>query len=657
MLLLISAVYIYTASGLAIMDDGDALYAEAARGMARSGDYVTPYVNGVRFLDKPPMMYWMTAAGYLAFGYNEFAAHLPSALAVLATGLLLFRMGARSGDPQAGFIAGAAYAFCIGTFLFTRLVFPDAVFVFFLTLSVLSFLEWYLNGRNTLVPSLLFYASTAGAVLAKGLIGVVFPAAVILLFLIWMKDLRRLRHFHLFKGSILFLVLAVPWHFLAAQRNPGFLWYYFINEQFLRFAGKRQPADYSSIPLLVFWALVLLWLFPWSAFIPAIRHVVGDSERKPSGARAVARLCLCWIVFVLVFFSFSSRIEHYALPIFPPLMALAGMALSAARLNEPRSDSPLRRSVSRGFAFLGILGAAAALVLLVSILFLDEWFSRYATAETARLHAYKHYFAPLFEMPPGIISELKIPFYGTCAAIAAGLLGSWWANRRGLRLIGVVILNLMMGAFCLFTVQSFGICEEMISSRQFGEKLNELYCPGDSAVVAGDYETANSIAFYSPFSLQVYQGTAALLHWGMQYPDAPPITLSTEELKDQWAGPQRVFLLAPEDKIPAQSLAPLFEVMRSAGRVLLSNRDPAIRGNRYRARSGPHGSGEAESRRQEDPGTSAVLHSRRLADGLRKASGVSPGPITELMLKTGGSRHAYGRKPDPTIRWFPSGRG
>ncbi|PYV14108.1 MAG: glycosyl transferase, partial [Acidobacteria bacterium] len=143
LLLLISSVYLYTASRGAMLDDGDALYACVAQQMLERNDWVTPYANGVRFLDKPPLMYWLMALSYAVLGTNEFAARLPSVLAVLGTGCLLYFVGRKAGGHASGFIAGVAIAFCVGTFLFTRMVFPDILFVFFLTLALWAFLEWH----------------------------------------------------------------------------------------------------------------------------------------------------------------------------------------------------------------------------------------------------------------------------------------------------------------------------------------------------------------------------------------------------------------------------------------------------------------------------------------------------------------------------------
>lgn len=569
LVLMIAVVYVYTATGRAIFDDGDALYAHIAQQMARTGDWVTPYANGARFLDKPPLLYWLTASAYLVFGFNEFAARFPAVLAVLGISLLLFFLGKRSAGPSAGFIAGTASAFCIGTFLFTRMVFPDVFFVFFLTLSVVAFLIWYRDADGPVWPALLFYAACAGALLSKGLMGLVFPAAIVLFFLAWSGDLRRLRRFHLGKGSALLILLAFPWHILAALRNPGFLWYYFINEQVLRFLGKRQPVDYVSISVPIFWGLVLVWLFPWSSFLPALRHLRRGSVAPSAEARAAIRISVCWALVVLAFFSFSSRIEHYSMPIFPPLMLLIGIVLA--------SDSPFaslsRRSVARGFAFLGILGGTVALLYAIAAIGLGLWSpgQSLSDAATVRLHAYKYYFAPLFEMPPDVLDRLKLPLTGTCCVLAVGLIAAWWVNRRGSRIGAVMLLNLVMAGFCVFAYQSLGICEGILSSRQFGQKLHQLYRPDDTMIVLGDYETGNSVNFYFPGIVHVYRGSAALLQWGLRYPDAPKVLVSDERFAQQWQGLGRTFLLAPEDQIADLRLRQSYPVLRSGGRVLLCN--------------------------------------------------------------------------------------
>jgi len=385
----------------------------------------------------------------------------------------------------------------------------------------------------------------------------------------WSRNLRRLRHFHLVKGTLLFFLITAPWHILAAIRNPGFLWYYFVNEQFLRFLGKRQPMDYESISLPVFWALALAWLFPWSAFLPALRHVWRGSGDWNGAGRDAAKICFCWAFAVFVFFSVSSRIEHYSMPIFPPLAILIGIALSP----DGFASNLAKKTTARGFAFLGLLGSAAALVLVAGcLLFSFGAFEDIGQSQgSARLHAYKYYFAPLFEMPPEITARLLTPLVGTLTALALGFTGAWILARRDRRMAAVMAIALTMAGFCFFTWQSIGICEGFISSRQFGQKLNELYRPGDAAVVLGDFETANSINFYAPVPLYIFDGSAALLTQGMSYPEAPQMLLTPVSFSKMWEGNSRVFLLVPEDRLHALKLQSAWPVLNSFGRVLVCN--------------------------------------------------------------------------------------
>jgi 4-amino-4-deoxy-L-arabinose transferase-like glycosyltransferase len=574
LLILVSSIYFFTAKDIAILDDGDALYAHVASQMLHSGNWVTPYADGVRFLDKPPMMYWSMAVAYKLFGQNEFAARFPSALAVLGISILIFLMGKKAGGESTGFVAGIAAAFCLGTFLFTRMVFPDILFVFFLTFALFCFLIWHFNERNPLLPALLFYVALAAAVLTKGMIGLVFPCAIIFLFLLWSGTLSRLRHFHIPAGIPIFLGLAAPWHIMAARSNSGFLWYFFVNEQALRFIGRRQPADYESIPLLIFWPLILVWLFPWSVFLPAIKTVI-QGHKYDAGSRTIVRMSASWAAVILVFFSLSSRIEHYSLPLLPPLALLIGIAISPLKMGEFPQEQKRQRWVSRGFLWLGILGIILGAVLIAIGIAWILGFIRSGSGgpkDLTHLRAYKYYFAPLFDFPPHLLAQLKMPLLQTIAALSLGLPLAWQLNRRRRRIGAVLAISGAMMVFFFSAFQSLGVCQEILSSRQFGQKLLEIYSPGDCVVTVGDFETANSINFYAPTPLYVYDGSAALLQWGLRYPDAPDRVLTREKLEALWNGLHRMFVLAPEDRLNVMRLSRYHLVMRASGRVLLCNK-------------------------------------------------------------------------------------
>ena len=288
-----------------LLDDVDSIYIEIAREMLQRHDYVTPYINGVRFFDKPPLMYWMAAGSMHLFGPYDWAARLPLAiaflallLAVYALGIRLFRDISPAAHPdRGGFYAALALATSIGPYLYTRFYIPDILLALWMTLAVHLFLialdriNARINARtnasayrdNALLPCLAFAAVMALNVLTKGLIGLVFPIGFVVLYLAITRQLRLLPKFHLLASTVLFLAIAAPWHILAALRTPaialragpglpalgGWAWFYLYNEHIARFLGKRIPHDYGQVPVPLFWLLNALWIMPWAAFLPS----------------------------------------------------------------------------------------------------------------------------------------------------------------------------------------------------------------------------------------------------------------------------------------------------------------------------------------------------------------------------------------------------
>jgi hypothetical protein len=299
------------------------------------------------------------------------------------------------------------------------------------------------------------------------------------------------------------------------------------------------------------------------------------SRYRSREARAIVWLSLSWTIVVLLFFSVSSRIEHYALPLFPPLALLVGIALTPESLFDLPEDARRQRWIGRGFSFLGILGAALAVISAGALLlWASGWQPIGDMREAAELHllSYKFYFAPLFDLPPSTLARLVEPLLGTTVALSLGLVLAWWMNRRGWRVRAVGILAGMMMVFFLFAFQSLAVCEEVLSSKQFGRELSRLYRPGDQAIAVGDFETANSVNFYSPLPIAVYRGTAAVLQWGLSYPDAPATILTRGDLLARWKGPDRTFVLTPDALLQELPLEGYSVVLRSGGRTLLCNR-------------------------------------------------------------------------------------
>ncbi len=560
-ILLIASIAVYVIpSSRAILDDGDALYSDVAHQMILRGDWVTPYANGVRFLDKPPLAFWMMATSFKLFGVNERAARLPSALAILGTALVLYLLARRSLGEFGGLTAGLALILSAGTLFFTFESFPDIFLVLFLTLSVYFFFlcVWDEDNQRWAIP--LLFASLAGAALAKSLIGIVFPVITIVVFVLLSKIRLRLRLRYVIWGVVIFLAISVPWHVLAAIRNPGFLDHYFVNEQILRFVGKRQPVDYGSIPVPFFWLLLLVWFFPWSAFLPAAIRFRTEGE-----TRHLTRMSWCWAGVILGFFTFSSRLEHYSFPALPPLALLIAVVLSCNYQS---------RALNRCFTALGVFSVFSAVLFVSGLVWLavsgPELLD--SAAAVSRDRAYTNLFSPLFELPDSIRGRLIVPFISTFGVFAFGFSGAWWMNRRGKRSRAVLVMALMMACFSWLALYSLNICADLLSSRQFGIALKSAALPGEKVVIVGDYESANSISFYAPVQLLVYEGGAPSLDQGLKYADAPGMILGREALDTEWKSTDRVFLLCSREKLPELSLAPYSIVLENAGRVLVKNR-------------------------------------------------------------------------------------
>ena len=355
-----------------LMDDVDAVHGQIARNMVDSGDWVVPHLDGVPYMEKAPLPYWLIAICYLLMGVHDWVARIPTALAAVLLCFAAARYGAWAFGRRAGFYAGLVLATCIGLFLFTRILIPDVMLALTVCLCFMAF-QRALNEDGE-EPNPRRWAAVLGValgvgVLLKGLIALVVPVGGALAYLALTRQLfsreawRRLRPVSV---VLIFLLVAAPWHVLATLRMPpyfnftmhsgpgqyhGFFWFYFINEHVLRFLNLRYPRDYNTVPRLAFWLLNLLWLFPWSAYLPAAAKL---SYKPVDRAGRTRLLALCWAGFLLLFFTFSTTQEYYSMPMYPALALLLGCAMDREG-----------KLVAAGTRVLAVISAGAALVIAV----------------------------------------------------------------------------------------------------------------------------------------------------------------------------------------------------------------------------------------------------------------------------------------------------
>jgi 4-amino-4-deoxy-L-arabinose transferase-like glycosyltransferase len=250
-------IYMVGLSTPALLDDADTVHAEAAREMVQKHDWVTLYANGVRYLEKAPLMYWSVATSYTLSRRTSGVLGFPLMLGVLGMILADPWTGRWAFGPEGGFDWTGVRA-SPSVRIFTRFLIPDVPVGLWLTLTYWLFLKSLEEVKPSRWVCWGMAAVCALNVLTKGLIGLVFPAAAIGLYLLLTGNLRHLLKLRLFSSALVFFAIATPWHILAERANPaqgqvrGFLWFYFVNEHFLRFLNKRVPRDYDTVPLLLF---------------------------------------------------------------------------------------------------------------------------------------------------------------------------------------------------------------------------------------------------------------------------------------------------------------------------------------------------------------------------------------------------------------------
>jgi 4-amino-4-deoxy-L-arabinose transferase-like glycosyltransferase len=582
--LLWAIVYIPGLFSPPLLDDADSIHAEAARELIVRHDWTTLYIDGVRYLEKAPLMYWGMAASYTVFGARDWAARLPLALGMLVLLLVTYSLGKRTLGEHAGFWAAVVLAVSIGPYIFTRFIIPDLLVALWLTLG----LDFFLRTLDDEPPSRLscwgLAATAALNVLTKGLIGVVFPAAIIVLYLILTGNLKHLLRMRLLSSLAVLVVIAAPWHIAAALENPpagqsrGFLWFYFVNEQFLRYLGKRVPPDYDTVPLIVFWGLMLVWLFPWSAFVfQSLAQVPHRWREWHSGMDRRQRAMLLyaiWAAVILVFFSFSTRQEYYAIPALPGLALLIGGWLQQE--DESPATSKLRRSGRIGSTAL--LGLAVVIFAIAMFLLLQSK-SMPADSDLAELlkknpNEYALALGHVFDLTPRALGLFRGPLATFSIALLLGSLLNVLYRRRNFAQAGNWVLTIMMVFVLLAVHQGLVIFSPVLSSKKLADAIEQEYRPGDVLVANGTYEDASTLNFYLRQPIHIVNSRdEGNMYYGALFPDAPSIFEDDASLQALWKGPQRVFLWAEEDNVPPfikQSGS--YRLARSGGKLILMNR-------------------------------------------------------------------------------------
>ena len=589
-----------------LLDDVDAAHAQCAQTIAEGGSWITTYINGIRYIEKPPMPYWLVGISYKIFGQNTFATHLPNALAMLGLAWLSWLWARRAWGDRAGFYSGLGVLTSVGAFLFTRFIIPEAILSLFLLIALYGLLTALEDNKP--YRSYLFWAGVALATLTKGLIAPVFFFGAAIPYLGLTGQWRRWRELRPFSGLLVYLAIAAPWHILCGLANPdqghpfgnhptmgnvhGFFYFYFINEHVLRFFSLRYPHDYNKLPHIAYWLLHFVWIFPWSLFLPAALVVAWKSRRtwmqhlhrdagmtvdfyldnalREDPATAVARqkfrVRSIWLLslfsgWTLLFFSISSNQEYYTFPVWPPLIMLISSVVASIELGRtPDGGKP-----SLSTAWLTYAQALFAVIGVVSAIALGWglWTSRnlpyVADIGTLLAHRavgdYTLAMSHLFDLTGPAFAALRLPALLAALALLIGPAAGWVLRLKGKHLAATVSVALTMAVFLVAAHIAFARFEPMLSSKPLADTIIAKGAPSDTFIIYGDESDASSVIFYThkflggrPALIVTQQcgqhGESSTLLWGSCYPDAPKIDIGEDELSKMWGTGERKWIFA-----------------------------------------------------------------------------------------------------------------
>ena len=551
-----------------LLDDADSVHAEVAREMLLRHDYITLYANGIRYLEKAPLLYWSMAASMEVFGalgarnphVLAAAARVPMALSVLSLALVCESLARRMfRSPRAGLYAALIPLSSFGVFIFTRITIPDAMVCLWTSAALYCFwrteeLDFFPRHRGRLF-CFGFAAACALNVLTKGLIGIVFPVAVVALYLLlshgWPRTLRRLGELYPLSSLAVFLTLAAPWHILAGLANPtqghptpfhfanghwivplpsdgnvrGWFWFYFMNEHVLRYLNLRVPHDYDTAPLWLFWGLCLVWLMPWSVFgfkaaswAIRLRDASWRSQFRrhdlPLRQRGLLLLAV-WAAFVLLFFSLSTRQEYYVLPAFPALAILiagwlafvdhfqlqlgARAFVTAGLAREEGVDLPANgRAAIRCTAVLLTLGTLFAVACMFFLLHTKAPAPNTDLAQLLRQNPgdYALSMGHFLDLNAQALGLFRLPLIFAALSLSLGPLASFLLRRKARP--RAANLALAVGAFGFLLAADLGLrtFSPVLTSAQLAETIAPQVRPQDMIAIHGEYESGSALGFY-----------------------------------------------------------------------------------------------------------------------------------------------------------------
>jgi 4-amino-4-deoxy-L-arabinose transferase-like glycosyltransferase len=520
----------------------EAMYALIPQEMYEAGRWLTPTLNGARYLDKPPLFYWVNLSAYHLFGVSDRVARLPTLAIALGEVWFTYLIGRRLMGTWSAWLGGFVLLTSVGFFTLHIQLLTDHL----VTLALVAAIWVLLSAEDnpTWPRAALFMVCLAAGFMSKGFIGIAFPLLILGLYA-WFRRRPRLLSLALApRGWLVFLALTVPWFWAMEQAYPGFLQHHIVNEQILRFFGRRYPPDIIPFPLPGFWLFLFIWLLPWGLLLPVALYRFWRKTAWPDQARR-ARLLLIWAATIMVFFSISSsRIEYYSLPVLPPLALIVGWSLVQSL--EASRD----RSLPVALFLLGVLGLA----LLVLLPYLEQ------ICATNRREFFGMF--PLLQPVARQVSIL-LPILAL-----GGVIFGWLRGSVALSCYGAIALVLLF-----FTWKAMLALSPLFSDKIPGEYIRHHAGPHDPVIMEAieEFEYGASLAFYSHHAILMVQ-REGLPRFPYPVPPRENYIITPEGLRQHWEGPARTFLLVDDVIQPASFLHQDQIVLRVPGKSVYRNR-------------------------------------------------------------------------------------
>jgi hypothetical protein len=520
--------YYYGLGTYGLLNNNEGLYAEIPREMLSTGQYIIPHLNGLPYIEKPPLLYWLISFSYKVFGISETTARLIPATAGFGLTLIVYFFARKVTNTSIARLAVLILSTMGGMIVFSRMVFFDVLLTFFLSAALLSFFRWYQTCRR--INLTLFYFFLALATLTKGFVALGLVTLVIFIFWVTLKD----KKFSFKKaldpwGISIFLLVCAPWHIAAIIQEKEFFWFYFINEHLLRFLGLRIPKDYYHGPWYYYLPRLFLTVLPWSFMAPIF------FKRTP-----LYRHLLCflwsWVFVFFIFFSLSqAKANYYLVTIFPSLAMLCAIKIDVYR--EEKKIKQMRE-----------IFALCFLILLPCITL------------------FCFYFSPLLPVSLRLLA-LKIPvnfcwiwlggsIFCIFFLISFRQLHFWPECMVAFQMLPLLILT-------LFMAKQF---EPIFSGRKIMAEIKESQ---KLMVLYRDFEKISSVRFYVSKNLPIVDSLSNDLYFGLHRPEGSYLNLSPRQLEQILASQDAFIIVFHEQKKDFESTYPRVKRFKQEGLVYI----------------------------------------------------------------------------------------